>query len=149
MPLPTPQLGLVVRYGFVWAGEDRRPPPDAAKARPCLIVDLDEVAEPSLGGRKVLRVTYLPISHTPPREDERAISVPPRVAQHLGLTAEASYIYTSYAVEDDWPFDLEHVPQSSGRFDHGLIPPRLFEAVAADFGAFLSAHPAFVHRRSE
>lgn len=145
MPLPAPKLGLVVHYGFVWAGAGSRAPPDAGKDRPCLIVDLEQVEEPALNGRVVTRVTYLPISHVGPRAGEQAIAIPPRVARHLGLTAERSYLYTSYAVEDDWPFDLAHVPGSSDRFDHGFVPPRLFAAVAADFAAYLAAHPGFVH----
>jgi hypothetical protein len=149
LPLPKPKLGLVVHYGFVWAGAGRRPPPDAGKSRPCLIVDLEEVQEPAAGDRLVTRVTYLPISHVAPRADEQAIPVPPRVAQHLGLTHQASYLYTSYAVEDDWPFDLEQVPGSDGVFDYGLIPPKLFAAVAADFANHLATHPRFVHQRSE
>ena len=135
-----------VRYGFVRAAPASRKPPDAGKDRPCLIVDLEQVEEPALNGRVVTRVTWLPISHVAPRADERAIAIPPRVATHLGLTAERSYLCTSYAVEDDWPFDLAHVPGSSDRFDHGFVPPRLFAAVAADFSAFLAAHPGFVHR---
>jgi len=145
MPLPAPRLGLVVHYGFVWASTGRRAPPDAGKDRPCLIVDLEHVQEPALNGRVTTRVTYLPISHVPPRRDEQAIALPPRVAQHLGLTAERSYLYTSYAVEDDWPFDLAHVPGSNDRFDYGFVPPRLFAAVAADFAVYLAAHPGFIH----
>jgi hypothetical protein len=145
MPLPAPKLGLVVQYGFVWAGAGRHAPPDAGKDRPCLIVDLEQVAEPALQGRVTTRVTYLPISHVAPRRDEQAIVIPPRVAQHLGLTSERSYLYTSYAVEDDWPFDLAHVAGSSDRFDYGFIPPRLFTAVAADFAVYLAAHPGFIH----
>jgi hypothetical protein len=145
MPLPAPKLGLVVQYGFVWAGAGRRAPADAGKNRPCLIVDLEQSEEPALPGRLTTRVTYLPVSHIAPRRDEQAIEVPPRVAQHLGLTARRSYLYTSYAVEDDWPFDVAHVPGSSDRFDYGFVPPRLFEAVAADFAAYLAAHPGFVH----
>jgi hypothetical protein len=144
MPLPAPKLGLVVQYGFVWAGAGRRRPPDSGKDRPCLIVDLDLVEETALAGRTVIRVTYLPISHVAPRADEQAIAIPPRVAQHLGLTSARSYLYTSYAVEDDWPFDLAHAPGSDERFDYGFIPPRLFEAVAADFEAWLVAHPGQV-----
>jgi hypothetical protein len=147
MPLPAPALGLVVHYGFVWAGADRAVPPDAGKDRPCLIVDLEEIEESALPGRTIVRVTYLPISHAAPRADEQAIAIPPRVAQHLGLTSERSYIYTSYAVEDDWPFDLAHVPGSGERFDYGFIPPRLFEAVAANFAAYLREHPDYVHTR--
>lgn len=145
MPLPTPKRGLVVHYGFVWAGIGRRPPPDAGKDRPCLIASLEQTEEPALPGRAIVRVTYLPISHAAPRGDEQAIPIPPRVARHLGLTSERSYIYTSYAVQDDWPFDVAHLPGSSDRFDYGFVPPRLFEAVAADFAAYLAAHPGFVH----
>jgi hypothetical protein len=145
MPLPAPKLGLVVHYGFVWAGSGRRTPPDAGKDRPCLIVDLEHVTEPALQGRVTVRVTYLPISHVAPRPDEQAIAIPSRVAQHLGLTSERSYLYTSYAVEDDWPFDLAHVPGSSDRFDYGFVPPRLFDLVAAQFAAYLAIHPGFIH----
>jgi hypothetical protein len=145
MPLPAPKLGLVVHYGFVWPSADRRAPPDADKYRPCLIVDLEQVEEAALNGRVITRVTYLPISHVAPRPGEQALAIPPRVAQHLGLTSERSYLYTSYAVEDDWPFDLVHVPGASERFDGGFVPPRLFAAIAADFAAYLAAHPGFIH----
>jgi len=148
LPLPKPEFGLVVHYGFVWADASRHSPPDAGKSRPCLIVDLEDISEPSIGGRAVKRVTYLPISHTPPREGEQAITIPPRVANHLGLTHQTSYIYTSYAVEDDWPFDVEHVPGSAEKFGYGLIPPKLFAMVAQDFGDYLTAHPRFVHQRT-
>jgi len=145
MPLPAPKLGLVVHYGFVWIGAGRRSPPDAGKHRPCLIVDLEQVEEPDLPGRSIVRVTYLPISHVAPRGGEQAIAIPSRVAQHLGLTAQQSLIYTSYEMEDDWPFDLAHLPGSGSRFDYGFVPPRLFEAVARDFKAYLFANPDFPH----
>jgi len=147
LPLPVPKLGLVVCYGFVWAGAGRRSPPDAGKDRPCLIVDLEPVEAPAPAGRSVLRVTYLPISHVAPRSGETAIPVPGRVGRHLGLTFERSYLYTSYAVEDDWPFDLATLHGATDRFDHGFVPPRLFEAVAADFATYLATHPRFIHRR--
>lgn len=80
------------------------------------------------------------------RGAERAIPTPARMARHLGLTPDTSYLYTSYAVEDDWPFDLAHLPGSDDRFDYGFVPPRLFEAAAAGFAAYLRKHPGFVHR---
>ena len=145
MPLPEPRLGLVVRYAFVWAGMDRNAPVHSGKDRPCLIVNLRSVPEPSLKGRSVTRVTYLPISHRAPGEGEGALAVPPRVAQHLGLTDEKSFIYTTYAVEDDWPLDIVRVQGKPDRFDYGFIPPRLFAAVTADFATYLKTHPRFVH----
>jgi len=145
MPLPRPELGLVVNYGFVWSSADRRAPPDLGKDRPCLIVDLHEVED--IPGRKTLRVTYLPISHTRPRAGESAKLISPRVANHLGLTTERSYLYTNYACEDDWPFELSQVPGHTGRFHYGLIPPRLFDAVAEEFRNYLRRRPDLVHRR--
>ena len=102
--------------------------------------------EPYPPGRAVQRVTYLPISHAPPRADETALIVPPRLALNLGLTGQKSYLYCSYAVEDDWPFDLAHVPGRRDRFDYGLIPPRLFTQVSAVFLETLMKRPGFVHR---
>jgi hypothetical protein len=143
MPLPTPSLGLVVRHGFVWAGTGTAP--DAGKDRPCLIVDLESIEESALPGRVIIRVTYLPISHVAPRPHEQTIAIPPGVARHLGLGAERAHLHTSYAVTDDWPFDLAFVPGKAGRFDYGFIPPRLFDAVTADFAAWRAAHPGFIH----
>jgi hypothetical protein len=144
LPLPIPKLGLVVHYGFIWSGPGRRDPPDAGKDRPCLIVDL-KTAEAGAGGREVLRVTYLPISHVAPRAREKATAIPSGVARHLGLTAR-SFLYTSYGVEDDWPFDLAHVPGSNDRFDYGLVPPKFFQAIIEDYAFYLATHPRFVHR---
>jgi hypothetical protein len=145
MPLPRPELGLVVHYGFVWSGADRRPPPDAGKDRPCLIIDLFEIEDTP--GRKTLRVTYLPISHAAPREGESAKIISPRIANHLGLTSEKSYLYTTYACEDDWPFDLSQVPGHTEKFHYGLIPPRLFDAVADELRRYLARSPDLVHKR--
>lgn len=145
MPLPSPARGLVVHYGFAWAGAGRRPAPDAGKHRPCLIVRLRRIEEPASPERVIIRVTYLPISHVAPRSGEQATAIPPRVARHLGLTEERSHLYTSYAVEDDWPYDVAHAPGSGDRFDYGFVPPRLFEAVASAFAAHLAAYPGFVH----
>lgn len=133
-----------MHYGFVWRRRPAHPPPDAGKDRPGLIVRL---REGQASGGRVVRVTYLPISHVAPRGDERAMPVPTRVARHLGLSGEQSHLYLSYAVEDDWPFDLAHLPGPLRRFDYGFVPPKYFEAVAADFAAYLASHPGTTHRR--
>lgn len=140
MALPTPELGLVIHYGFVWAGAGRKAPVDAGKERPCLIVDIEADATP-------WRVTYLPISHVAPGPDEIAVTIPPGVARHLGLTSQRSYLYVSYAVEDDWPYDLAHVPGAPSRFDYGFVPSALFAEVAKRFAAYQTASPASTYRR--
>ena len=143
MPLPRPEIGLIVHYGFVWSGPDHGPPPDAGKDRPCLIVDL--LPEEILG-RKTLRVTYLPISHAEPRKGESAILIKPKIANYLGLTAEKSYLYTSYACEDDWPFDVVPVPGSKGKFHYGIIPPAFFNVVTETFKQYLAQRPDFIYK---
>jgi hypothetical protein len=145
MPLPEPRLGLVVRYGFVWAAPDRKTPVDSGKDRPCLIVGLRSSAEPALKGRIVTRATYLPMSRTPPRAGEGSLAIPARVAEHLGLANGRSFIYTTYAVEDDWPLDIAPLSGEPDRFHYGFIPPRLFTAVTTDFLNYLRTHPRFIH----
>jgi hypothetical protein len=98
-------------------------------------------------GRIERSVIYLPISHVAPRSNETAHRIPPRVAAHLGLTAETSYLYTSYACEDDWPMDLAKIP-STDRFDYGFVPPAFFAAVMRDFALELQRRPGLVHPRS-
>ena len=119
--------------GALWLRLGRRRPTSRARRRQ---------ASPE---RVIIRVAYLPISHVAPRSGEQATAIPPRVARHLGLTEERSHLYTSYAVEDDWPYDVAHAPGSGDRFDYGFVPPRLFEAVASAFAAHLAAYPGFVH----
>lgn len=97
--------------------------------------------------RPIIRVTYLPISHVPPRGGEQALAIPAALARYLKLTSERSYAYVSYAVEDDWPLDLAHVPGSTDKFDYGFVPERFFSALAANFATHLLARPGFIHRR--
>jgi hypothetical protein len=139
MPLPRPELGLVVRYGFTWKSPDRRLPPDAGKDRPCLIIDLREA-------EGATRVIYLPISHTAPRDSEQAFEFGDALRRHLGLDGQTSYLYTSYACEDDWPYDLAKRPGTDD-FDYGFIPPRLFARVADEFARRLAMAPGFPNQR--
>jgi hypothetical protein len=137
MAPPAPALGLVVHYGFA----------SADKGQPCLIADLQAVLEQAPAGKSVVRVTYLPISPTAPREGESAIALPRRVVAHLGLTWERWWLYTSSLVEDDWPFDLSPVPGAPDRIDYGFVPPRLFAAVMVGFRRYLAGGPELARRR--
>ncbi|MGI9170674.1 MAG: hypothetical protein ACR2FH_10975 [Caulobacteraceae bacterium] len=147
MPLPRPKLGLVVRYGFVWAGTDRRSPPDGGKDRPCLIVDLIPADDPR---RRRRPSPGSPICRFPTSrraQTEKAMTIPRGLALHLRLGPDFSFLYTSYAVEDDWPFDLAHLPGSADRYHHGFVPERFFSSVTLSFAARLTTHPDLVHRR--
>lgn len=109
-------------------------------------MDLQAAVEAGAGGREVRRVTYLPISHVGPGATETSIAIPTGVARHLGLTTAQSFVYTCYAVEDDWPFDLANVPGSTDRFDYGFVPPQFFAMITDNFAVYLASHPRFVHR---
>lgn len=73
-------------------------------------------------------VTLVPITSRPPDDASRALELPARVIERLGLPAARCWA----AILDEfnrfgWPgFDLRPVPGRAGRFDYGLLPPRFF-----------------------
>ncbi|BCG77441.1 type II toxin-antitoxin system PemK/MazF family toxin [Mesorhizobium sp. 113-3-3] len=85
MPLPDPQLGLVISYAYLWHHEHQAGREEGRKDRPCVIVlaserDADGVI-----------VTVVPITHLPPADPSLAIELPPAVKRHLGLDGERSW----------------------------------------------------------
>ena len=85
MPLPPPQPGQVIRYAYLWWNEARTGREDGVKDRPCGVV-LTRVTEP---GQSTVYV--LPITHTPPMNEEDGIEIPQATKRRLGLDAEQSW----------------------------------------------------------
>ena len=83
MPLPTPVPGLVIRYSFLWSHEAKIGLEDGGKDRPCAVL-LTTITK---DGQQI--VTVLPVTHTPPAdEQERANWLPtPAGAYFLCLRA--------------------------------------------------------------
>lgn len=79
MSVPTPQPGLVISYGYLWAREHGRGIEEGGKDRPCAIIAARQIIE----GREV--VTVVPITHTLPTDPADAIEIPPALKVHLGL----------------------------------------------------------------
>jgi mRNA-degrading endonuclease toxin of MazEF toxin-antitoxin module len=87
MAIPTPVVGLVIRYSYLWhreflAGGRRR-----SKDRPCAIVAalrFDEDGE--------TRVLVLPITHGPPNDTSACVEIPAKVKGQLGLDAARSWV---------------------------------------------------------
>ena len=128
MALPrTPFPGLVVRYAFLWNDEARAGRTEARKDRPCVIV----LAVKREADRR-LRVRVVPITHAPHGPD-RAVEIPPKVKQHLGLDADASWIVLDEANEFVWPgVDLRPISRvKPGVWTYGVLPRELFEALQA------------------
>src|SRR5664279_3990243 len=126
MPLPPPEVGLVIRYGYLWRHEaDRRR--HQSKDRPACIVAAVTRAEGT-------SIVVLPIARSPPRSDVGAIELPPRVKAHLGLDPEPSWVIVAECNVDVWPSpDLAPLPGSRGHYVYGLLPPRLFRQIRDSF----------------
>jgi hypothetical protein len=104
--LPSPQPGLVIRYGYLWAQDAAQGREEGTKERPAavvLVVDQAAAAAP--------RVYVLPITHTRPAKGVEAVEVPPDVSRKAGLDAGRSWVVLSEFNEFVWPgFDLALVP---------------------------------------
>jgi PemK-like, MazF-like toxin of type II toxin-antitoxin system len=125
MPLPTPEPGLVLSYEFLWSHEAEAGQDQGEKKRPAVVV----LATKTDKGQTF--VTVAPITHSEPKGSTRAIEVPPKVKQHLGLDSKRSWIICNELNEFVWPgFDLYPIPKGRpGQFDYGFIPPVLYEQI--------------------
>lgn len=127
MPLPDPQLGLVISYAYLWHHEHQAGREEGRKDRPCVIVlaserDADGVI-----------VTVVPITHLPPADPSLAIELPPAVKRHLGLDGERPWVMLDEGNRFAWPgYDLRPVPHTD-RYDYGMLPPRLFSSMVERF----------------
>ena len=128
MPLPKPQLGLVISYAYLWHHEHQTGQEEGLKDRPCVIVlAVDR-------GDEVTMVTVVPITHSAPTDANLAIELPPAVKRHLGLDAERSWVMLHEGNRFAWPgYDLRPVSRALDRYDYGLLPPRLFISLVERF----------------
>jgi hypothetical protein len=94
--LPKPELGLVIRYSYLWLQEHREGREEGVKDRPCAII---LAARHHDGETQVL----VPVTHSPPDDHAAALELPPAVKHHLGLDAERSWVVLSESNLFDWP----------------------------------------------
>ena len=117
-----PQPGQVIRYAYLWWSEARVGREDGAKDRPCGVI-LTRITN---AGNTVAYV--LPITHTPPLEDEDGIEIPQATKRRLGLDAERSWIITTELNQFAWPGpDIK--PRASGEYLYGYLPEKLMRLV--------------------
>ncbi len=122
MSLPTPRIGLVIRYNFLWSHEQAAGKDDATKDRPAAIV----VATRQEGGE--VRVIVAPITHEPPADAQDSIEIPARIGVALGLDNHPQWFRLDELNRFTWPgYDLRPVPRSPRRYDYGMLPRDLFE----------------------
>lgn len=126
MKKPEPQIGLVIRYDFLWSHERDRGFQEGAKDRPCVIVTAIQRKDDGM-----IEVLVAPITHSPPREDTHAIEIPPAVKRHLGLDDDRSFIITDESNSVTWD-DAGIVPAQPGKqWAYGRIPKPLYDQLRA------------------
>ncbi|MCA0404825.1 MAG: growth inhibitor PemK [Proteobacteria bacterium] len=122
MAIPTPEVGLVLNYAYLWHDEHRRGLEEGRKNRPSVIVLKTMRAK---DGETIVMV--LPITHSAPINPELAVETPARVKAHLGLDDERSWVVVDEGNQFVWPgYDLRKIPGSVDDYAYGFIPPKLF-----------------------
>ncbi len=115
-----PKPGLVIRYDFLWKEEERAGQERGMKDRPCAII---LATKPREDGSK--EVVLCPITHSPPRGSESGVEIPLKVARHLGLDGERSWIKTHQVNTAVWEADrLPYgvTPARDGEWSFGQLP---------------------------
>ena len=129
MAYPEPEVGLVISYSYLWSDEAADGHVDGRKDRPCAIVMAVQQGE----GQPPL-VAVVPITHSRHSDEETAIEIPPRVAKHLGLDTDASWVVLDDVNVFSWPgYDLRQIPEQAGCYAYGLLPPRFFNTIVQRF----------------
>lgn len=135
MAFPEPEVGLVISYSYLWNDDASAGHVEGRKPRPCAIVmtvKREEDRPPA--------VAVVPITHSRHPDPETAIEIPPRIAAHLGLDRDASWVVLEDVNVFTWPgYDLRQIPQRGGRYDYGLLPPKFFDTIVQRFTALRQA----------
>lgn len=143
MKKPEPEVGLVIRYDFLWSHEREKGFDTGTKDRPCVIVT---AIVRKAGG--VTEVLLAPITHSPPEDGTAAIKVPTKVGKHLGLDEERSYIIADETNSVAWD-DAGIVPAEPGkRWAYGRVPKALSDQLRASMIDLISKKKLKSGRRS-
>jgi hypothetical protein len=135
MAYPEPEAGLVISYSYLWNDEAAIGHVEGSKARPCAIVMAVQQGE----GQPPL-VAVVPITHSRHSDPETAIEIPPRVAKHLGLDSDTSWVVLDDVNVFSWPgYDLRQIPDQAGCYAYGLLPPRFFKTIVERFSELRQA----------
>lgn len=145
MTWPGPQLGLVIRYSYLWTSEARAGREEGSKDRPCAVVLAVGAAQ------ERMRVIVLPVTHAAPQPPDEGIEIPPAVKARLGLDHGRSWIIVSEGNDFIWPGpDLRPLPgEGLQSVVYGFLPPRLFHAIRSRFLARAQTGQAGATRRTE
>lgn len=129
MTIALPQPGEVISYSYLWADEHEAGREEGLKSRPCAVV----MSLAASGGNT--RIIVLPITHTPPGKEARAIEIPLATKLRLGLDYARSWVVLSEANRFIWPGpDIRPFDTPQGRgISYGFLPPGFFRAMRDNF----------------
>ena len=126
MPLPKPEPGLVLSYGYLWKWQDEMGGDTGEKIRPCVIV---LSVENNDGDTAVMVV---PMTSQQPRPGRVSVEIPAKVQAHLGLGGARCWVVIDEVNKFIWPGpDLAQIPDRPGKFHYGFIPPKLYKQIIA------------------
>lgn len=132
-----PQPGDVICYDYLWRDDEENGKTVGAKDRPCAIV----VTVASKDGSD--KVFVAAITHTPPSSSERGIEIPVKVAKHLGLDDERSWIKThelNYFKWEEGRLPVGVIPiEPDGKYVYGSLPDALNEQLFSEIKKNLDA----------
>ncbi len=137
MPLPAPEIGLLVSYEYLWKRQEATQ--NAEKARPCCVIlvhlqsEQDDMDQSEVEATKVV---YLPISHVQPDDEQTGFELSPHAKKVAGLDMERQWVVVSECNLDTWPVDVRKIPGTPGRFHYGYLPPNEFEKIKRAFLEF-------------
>jgi hypothetical protein len=142
---PKPEAGLIIRYSYLWLREHQEGREEGTKDRPCAIV---LAARDYNGDTQVLVV---PVTHSPPVDDNAALELPPAIKQHLGLDGARSWVVVSESNLFDWPGpDLRRIgDRDDSSVAYGFLPPRWFSELKRRFLALEHSARSKRVRRTE
>jgi uncharacterized protein YifN (PemK superfamily) len=121
MKKPAPEVGLVIRYDYLWHDEAMKGREEGAKDRPCAVIQRVEKTE--TGGHTVL---VAPITHTPPSGQNEGVEIPHRVTKHLGLDDQPQWIKTTEVNRVSWD-DAGITPATKKQWAYGRLPKGLYD----------------------
>lgn len=125
MTFPAPKPGLVIRYSFLWSHEQDVGAEEGSKDRPCAIVVATRKGE-----HGDIRTLVAPITHAAPDDPMDSLEIPAPVAKALGLDGERHWLRLDELNRFSWPgYDLRTIPGRAGKYDYGMLPQPLFEAL--------------------
>lgn len=146
---PSPEVGQVIRYGYVWHREHLEGREEGAKHRPCAIVVTIPAKRPNDTGPNV---AVVPITHSPPDDRTVALELPAAVRRSLGLDDERSWIVLDEINRFVWP-GPDLVPLRA-RFEaqkmvYGTLPKGLMAQVLSLLAREIRAGRLKIVKRTE